>query len=192
MLVLNVLVTPIFAEHLSKGGTIQYRDNIYEAQFLGTGVKEEDYLYVITKNLTFGVLQLFGLYTGNGHFYEAAKKLRASESDEIIKAALLVQNFEADSDESIDSIAEIKTKISSPILKETLIDLFTDILKRVPLSKSQNDKAIEMMTDVLIDLSPAKGKQLSIAKDNIRRNIQIGMHLSEYRGVGVKPRKKIK
>lgn len=187
---LNVLIAPIWGQHLAKGGTISYRDNVFEAQFAGTGVKEEDYLFVITKSLTFGILQLFGLYTGNGHFYEAAKKLRAEEDDEIIKAALLVQNFEADSEESIASIAEVNTEISSPILKEVLIDIFVDILKRVPLPKPQNDRAVEMMTNVLIELQPVNPKQMDLAKDNIRRNIQLGMAVSEYKGIGIKPRKK--
>lgn len=187
---LNVLIAPIWGQHLANGGTISYRDNVFEAQFAGTGVKEEDYLFVITKSLTFGVLQLFGLYTGNGHFYEAAKKLRAVEDDEIIRAALLVQNFEADSEESIDLISEIKTEISSPVLKEVLIDIFIDILKRVPLAKPQNDRAIEMMTNVLIELSPVKAKQKEQAKIKIRRNIQLGMAVSEYKGIGIRPKRK--
>ena len=136
------------------------------------------------------MLQLFGLCTGNGHFYDAAKKLREEEDDEIVKAALLVQNFEADSEDSIASIDEIRTVISSPILKEVLIDIFVDILKRVPLSRQQNDRAIEMMTNVLVELKEVKPRQLAVAKDNIRRNIQLGMAVSEYRGLGVKPRRK--
>ena len=190
LITLNVLIAPIWGQHLAKGGTISYRDNVFEAQFAGTNVKEEDQLFVITKSLTFGVLQLFGLCTGNGHFYDAAKKMRAEEDDEIIRAALLVQNFEADSEDSIASIEDIKTDIESPILKEVLIDIFVDILKRVPLSRPQNDRAIEMMTNVLLELKPVDAKQLAVAKGNIRRNIQLGMAVSEYRGLGVKPRKK--
>ena len=194
ILLISLNGVPLIAQHLADGGEVKVRGVNIKADYVGALSNDEDRFYLILRGMLYNVLQHFATWAGSPSFFNAAVKLRQYETDELIAAALFAQNIEADLNEAIQFIPEIKNSIESPILQEITLRLFVDAMSLVPLDSAEEKSAIDRLVDATIAINPPKAAQnpqrLELQKNRLRQDFREKIGLSAFVGKLVKQTKK--
>lgn len=182
------LSTLATAAILASGETIELGDRKVQADLSNTGIKREDYAYELTKSFSKNMLALFGFRSGSVELYEAAETLLLDETkgDDIFKAALFAQNFDADIQKSVNKLDQIANLIDNVFIRELIIELFLDQAKLTPLSLSERSKAVGALSSIAAKhRSKSKEGESNVAAA-IRKRINVGQLVSEVKGLGVR------
>lgn len=145
---------PMIAQHLADGGEITFRGNSIKADYIGQLAIPENRFYLILRGMLYNLYKSFGTWSGSPSFFNAAFKLRSSEDSELVKLALAAQNIEADLSEALEFIPDIPNDIDSLILREIIVRLYLDAMTLVPLERKDEQRAINQLVEVTIQLNP--------------------------------------
>jgi len=193
ILLISLNGVPLIAQHLADGGEVKLRGTNIKADYVGALAVQEDRFYLILRGMLYNTLRHFATWAGSPSFFNAAVKLRENESDELISAALFAQNIEADLNESVKFIPDIKDSLSSAILKEIVLRLFVDAMTLVPLEREEEEKTINRLVNATIDINPPKNMKnrriLGLHKNRLRQDFMDKIGLNTYVGKLVKHNK---
>lgn len=192
LLLICINGVPVVAQLLANGGEVKLRGITVRADYVGALAKQDDRFYIILRSMLYNIFKRFGTWSGSPSFYNAAVRLRGEETDELIRAALLAQNIEADLAEAIEFIPQIRHELDSPILKEIAIRLFVGAMSLVPLNQAEERRAIDRLADETIELKPQSGaksgQMLEQHRTRVRQDFADRIGLSAYVGKLLKPR----
>lgn len=190
VLVIVLTLMPIIAQRLADGSEIRVRGTVIKAERRGPLAKDEDRYYLLLRSMLYNALANFATWAGSNSFYSSAQDLRATETDELVKAALHAQNIEADLSEAVGDISSVLNTADSMVLREVLQYYYIDALTLVPLHREEQERAVAALADLASNIRPL-GKltskdALARQKDALRRQYNEKIGYNTYIGKRVR------